>query len=424
MSPRAAHVTAWAAFVASVALSVPGLVLDWEARDITSSPATGSRALDLLLETLSLSLLLVLVAFPLVGLVIATRRSTSPIGWLLLAIGLGWGLVGATSGYADYGLKYHPGSLPRADVAAAVGLGSWAPPIGIMGTFLLLLFPTGHLPSHRWRFVAYTAGFAIVVSTVVSLFQPGPMTNSGYPTTPNPIGVQSLASVLKASQSVVLLLALTMAASAASLVVRFRRASATERLQIKWLAAAAAVVAAIYLGDISVSAIVNRSTGTSSWLDLADDLVILGFGLVPVAIGIAVLRHRLFEIDTIIRKTLVYTLLVACLAGIYVGGVYAIDRLVRTASGQSGTLAVTISTLAVALGFQPLRARILRGVDRRFYRARYDTAQTLDQFAGRLRERVDLEAVSVELLDVVHDTLHPTSATLWLRGPYESERVP
>jgi hypothetical protein len=425
MSPRAAHVTAWAAFAGAAALWVPGAVLDWEARDVTSSPATGNRAVDLLLETLSLSFLLVLLAFPLVGLVIATRRRTSPIGWLLLAIGLGWGLVEGAGGYADYGLKAHPGSLPRADIAAAIGLGAWAPSVGIMGTFLLLLFPTGHLPSRRWRFVAYVAAFAIVVTTVVSLLKPGPMTNSGYPTTPNPIGVESLASVLNVLESIVLVLAVTMAASAASLVVRFRRASTTERLQIKWLVAAAALVAAVYLGDSSVSAIVNRSTARQSpWLELADDLAVLGFGLVPIAIGIAVLRHRLFEIDTIIRKTLVYAVLVGCLAALYVGGVYAIDRVVGTVSGQSDTLAVTISTLAVALGFQPLRARILRGVDRRFYRARYDAPRTLDRFASRLRERVDLEAVSAELLDVVHETLNPASTTLWLRAPREGDRVP
>jgi hypothetical protein len=424
VSPRTAHATAWAAFAGAAALWVPGFVLDWQARDVASSPATGNRVFDLLLEALSLSLLLVLLAFPLVGLVIATRRRTSPIGWLLLVIGLGWGLVGGTSGYADYGLKHRPGSLPGADLVAAVGMGAWAIPVGVMGTFLLLLFPTGHLPSRRWRPVAYAAAFAVAVSTVVSLLQPGPMTSSGYPTASNPIGVESLASVLKPARSIVLLLALTMAASAASLVVRFRRAPATERLQIKWLAAAAGLVAAIYLGDTSVSAIVNRSTGTSPWLDLADDLVILGFGLVPVAIGIAVLRYRLFEIDTIIRKTLVYTVLIACLAGVYVGGVYAIDRVVRSASGQSGTLAVTISTLAVALAFQPLRARIKRGVDRRFYRTRYDTARTVDRFANRLRDRVDLEGVSAELLDVVHDTLSPASTTLWLRARYDPERVP
>jgi hypothetical protein len=424
VSPRTAHATAWAAFAGAAALWVPGFVLDWQARDVASSPATGNRVFDLLLEALSLSLLLVLLAFPLVGLVIATRRRTSPIGWLLLVIGLGWGLVGGTSGYADYGLKHRPGSLPGADLVAAVGMGAWAIPVGVMGTFLLLLFPTGHLPSRRWRPVAYAAAFAVAVSTVVSLLQPGPMTSSGYPTASNPIGVESLASVLKPARSIVLLLALTMVASAASLVVRFRRAPAMERLQIKWLAAAAGLVAAIYLGDTSVSAIVNRSTGTSPWLDLADDLVILGFGLVPVAIGIAVLRYRLFEIDTIIRKTLVYTVLIACLAGVYVGGVYAIDRVVRSASGQSGTLAVTISTLAVALAFQPLRARIKRGVDRRFYRTRYDTARTVDRFANRLRDRVDLEGVSAELLDVVHDTLSPASTTLWLRARYDPERVP
>jgi hypothetical protein len=424
MSPRAARFTAWAAFAGAAALWVPGFALDWQARDVTSAPSTGNRAADLVLEALQVSLLVSLLAFPLVGLLIATRRRTSPIGWLLLAIGLGWGVVVGTGGYADYGLKHHPGSLVRPDIAAGIGQAAWAVPVGLMGTFLLLLFPTGHLPSRRWRAVGYTAAFAIVGCTAVSLLQPGPMTDNGYATTSNPFGVESLATFLKAAQSIVLLLAVTMAASAASLVVRFRRASVTERLQIKWLVTAAALVAALYLGDTSVSAIVNRSTSVQSpWLDLADDLSVLGFGLVPVSIGIAVLRHKLFEIDTIIRKTVVYTVLVACLAALYVGGIYAIDRVVRTASGQSGTLAVTISTLGVAVVFQPLRARIKRGVDRRFYRTRYNAARTLDRFAGRLRELVELDAVSAELLEVVHETLSPASTTLWLRARVDGKRV-
>jgi hypothetical protein len=418
MSPRASRVTAWAAFAGAAVLWIPGFVLDWQARDVTSSPSTGNRAADLLIEALQVSLLIALLAFPLVGLLIATRRRTSPIGWLLLAIGLGWAVVVGTGGYADYGLKHHPGSLPHADIAGAINGAAWAAPVGIMGTFLLLLFPTGHLPSGRWRIVSYVAAFAIAGCTVVSLLQPGPMSGGGYPTTSNPFGIQSLDSILKAAQSIVLLLAVTMAASAASLVVRFRRASATERLQIKWLVTAAAFVAALYLGDIVVSAIVNRSTSVESpWLDLADDLSVLGFGLVPVSIGIAVLRHKLFEIDTIIRKTVVYAVLVACLAALYIGGVYAIDRVVRSASGQSGTLAVTISTLAVAVVFQPLRARIKRGVDRRFYRTRYNAARTLDRFASALREHVELDAVSAELLNVIDETLSPASTTLWLRAP-------
>ncbi len=162
-----------AAFVGAAALWVPGFVLDWQARDVTSSPSTGNRAADLVLEGLQVSLLIALLAFPLVGLLVATRRRTSPIGWLLLVIGLGWAVIVGTGGYADYGLKHHAGSLPRADVAAGIGQAAWAVPVGLMGTFLLLLFPTGHLPSRRWRAVGYAAAFAIVGCTVVSLLQPG-----------------------------------------------------------------------------------------------------------------------------------------------------------------------------------------------------------------------------------------------------------
>jgi hypothetical protein len=176
-------------------------------------------------------------------------------------------------------------------------------------------------------------------------------------------------------------------------------------------------VAAIYLVVWPVSAIVSPSGDAGpTWLQAARTLALLSFGLIPVAIGVAVLRYGLYAIDVIVRKTLIYAVLIACLAALDIGSVYAIESAVRTVSGQSGTLAVTISTLVVGVVFQPLRSRIQRAVDHRFYRARYDATRTLETFSAHMRDLVDLEALNDEVLEVVKGALHPSHATLWLRS--------
>ena len=213
----------------------------------------------------------------------------------------------------------------------------------------------------------------------------------------------------------------TMVASAASLVVRFRHAGLVEREQVKWLAAAAGLSAWVYLVDLCVSVVAGGAGPEPVWRVALDDTFVLSLGLIPVAIGVAVLRYRLYEIDVIIRRTLVYAVLVSALAVLYLVGVFAIQAAVRSVSGQSGTLAVTVATLLVAVAFQPLRARIRGAVDHRFYRARYDAARTLESFSGRLREQVEIETVSGEVLDVVRQTLQPAHVPLWLRSP-EAER--
>jgi len=188
-------------------------------------------------------------------------------------------------------------------------------------------------------------------------------------------------------------------------------------LRFRFLVMAAAV-ALVYAIVVPLGALVDPSSQhPPAWLSAAQSASLLSFGLIPVAIVFAVLRYRLYEIDVIIRRTLVYAALVGCLATLYLGGVYAIQTTVRTVSGQSGTLAVTVATLLVAAAFQPLRGRIQRAVDHRFYRGRYDAARTLESFSGRLREQVEIEMVSGEVLDVVRQTLQPAHVSLWLREP-------
>jgi hypothetical protein len=403
---------AWAVFALTATVWAVAIVLDGLTRDSARRDELGPY------DVVGLVVVVLLFAFPLAGVAIATRRPATPIGWLLLAIGLGWGVLLATEAYAVYGLAAHPGALPGADVVAACNQAVWAVPVGLLGTFLLLLFPDGHLPGPRWRWLGYSAAFWIAATVAVSLFQPGGMVDAGYPHVQNPLGIDRLERVMRLAQFVVIPLALTMAVCAVSLVVRYRRSPGIQRQQIKWLAAAATSATVLYPAGLAASGIFGAKSGHEPlWQLVVENLFLSSFALIPISIGVAVLRYRLYEIDVLIRRTLVYAALVAALALVYFGGVFGIQAAVRSASGQSGTLAVTVSTLLVAAAFQPLRARIQRAVDHRFYRGRYDAARTLESFSGRLREQVEIETVSGEVLDVVRQTLQPAHVSLWLRSP-------
>jgi hypothetical protein len=405
---------AWVVFAATCVLWVLAILTTWLTRDLASPETLGSTSAD---AVVGIAIGVVLLAFPIAGVVVAIRQPANPVGWILLAIGAGWGLLAGVTSYADYGIRLHPGSVPAADLAAALTVSVWAVPVGLTGTFLLLLFPDGRLPGPRWRWVARVAALTTVLGATTGPLDTGALESTPYAQTPNPLGIGGMGPVVGVLNYGVLVLALTMAASAVSLVVRFRRSGPVAREQVKWLAAAAGASASIYLVDLCASLLAGGSGPEPVWRVALDDAFVLSVGLTPIAIGIAVLRYRLYEIDVIIRRTLVYAALVGCLATLYLGGVYAIQAAVRSVSGQSGTLAVTISTLLVAAAFQPLRSRIQRAVDHRFYRGRYDAARTLESFSGRLREQVDIEAVSGEVLDVVRQTLRPAHASLWLREP-------
>jgi hypothetical protein len=371
---------------------------------------------------IALAIVVAIVTYPAAGWLIAARRPENPIGWLLLAVGFSWGLT-ATSTYADYTIKLH-NDLPGGALVAAVGSAFWLPAIGITGTFLLLLFPDGHLPGRRWRYVAWATVVAMGAALTGLIFRPGPLADAGYPGEQNPVGIGVIGGpvLTTADWLAILVVVAMMVASAASLVVRYRRARGLERQQVKWLAGAAAGVASAYAVVVPLGGYVDPSSqDTPVWLSAAQTLSLLSFCLIPVAIVFAVLRYRLYDIDVIIRRTLVYAVLVASLAALYLGGVTLIGGVLRDVTGGSGAIGVTVSTLAVAGAFQPLRARIQRMVDRRFYRGRYDAARTLEAFSGRLREQVEIETVSGEVLDVVRQTLQPAHVSLWLREP-EVER--
>ena len=364
------------------------------------------------------ALYVVVGSLPVAGVVIVRQQPRNRIGWLLIGIAGVWGLGLATDDYARYGLVVDPGSLPWPEIAAALNAVTWAPGLGLMGTFLILLFPDGRLPSPRWRPVAWLCGITLVGLTVTAELTPGKLGVGPAPQLENPWGLQFAAPVLGPLLAVLLLtLPVCVVLCAAGLILRFRRSSGVERLQLKWLATAAGVVALMFLGSFVSSALYQALSavgGDPGWMTLLDSLTLLSFALIPAAVGTAMLRHRLYDIDVVINRTLVYAALTVTLAGVYVGSVLVLQRVVHPLTRDSA-LAVACSTLAVAAAFRPARTRIQAAVDRRFYRTRYDAGRTLDAFASRLRHELDLEAVGADLRTTVTDTVQPAHLSLWLR---------
>ncbi len=351
-------------------------------------------------------------AFPLAGIMILSRQPRNRIGWILMAIGL---MTAQPLGaYGFFALAHR---LPGGALATVLNAPMWAPPIVTMGTFLLLRFPDGTLLSSRWRWVERLAGASIVLIVVILVLVPKDLGDLGYPDVRNPIAIDALAGVLSAALALVLLIPVTMVLSAASLVIRLRRSSGVEREQLKWLTAAAGVVAAIFLVGMLASVVTGSLWAKTSpdWLNVLDSLSAYTFLLIPVAIAIAILRYRLYDIDRIISRTLGYAIVTLILGGTFAGLVLGLQALARPLVGSS-QVAVAVSTLAVAALFGPLRGRVQATVDRRFYRSRYDAVQLSEGLAARLRDDVDLNAVRGELISTADAAFQPASVAVWVRG--------
>ena len=399
---RTVRITSWGAFGLTVALFAAGFVLT-----LLSPAVRHDEGWSMNSVLVGLLFGLTLSAFPAVGVVLATRRPENPIGWLLLAIGLCWG-ISNMSAYSDYGLLQHPGSLPFAPLVAAISSSFWLPAICLSGTFLILLFPDGRLLTRRWRWVAWLSAAGLVVGTLALALTPGLMPNAGYPHTRNPLGAPSwFAGVVDVLHLSIFLVPLAMALSAVSLVVHYRRSSGAGRQQMKWLAAAAAVVACTYCIAFSLP-----GQRASTVLTVLQDIALCTFGLVPIAIGFAVLRYRLYEIDRLISRTLSYALVTGLLGGLFLGLVFLTTNVLPFSS----PVGVAASTLASAALFNPLRTRVQRLVDQRFNRARYDAEATVAAFASHLRDSIDLASVQAHLIEAVDRTLAPDRASLWIRS--------
>jgi len=343
--------------------------------------------------------------FSIVGAIVASRHPRNTIGWIFCTTGFAVGLSTLASGYAKLWLASGWGSRSLGETAAWFSSWVWIALVVLPTTFLLLLFPDGRLPSPRWRPVAWCAGLGISGLVVGYALEAGPL--GDFPQVVNPYGVDSpVVGIVRVAANVVV--GVCMVAAAVSVIVRARHAGRVARQQIKWLAYGGAVV----VGAIFVAG------GISIWSDTAA-IAVISLALVglPVFTGIAIVRYRLYNIDLIINRTLVYGALTALLAAVYFGGVATTQALFRALTGQEQQpqLAIVVSTLVIAALFNPLRRRIQSFIDRRFYRRKYDARKTLEAFSATLRDETDLGALSDDLVGVVQETMQPTHVSLWLR---------
>jgi hypothetical protein len=410
MSTRAASWLAWSLAGLSVARFVANVVLYFLTRSVQPPPSWGTGGLSVVLI-----FLLPFLAFPLVGALIASRRPNNPIGWICLAVGIFWMLANLSSGYGMYGLLARPGSVPFPAAIGSLGEWMWVPAVGMLSTYLILLFPDGKLPSRRWRPLARLSGAVIILVSTGFALTPGTM--DGLPGIRNPFGLEQYPWVADVTLGVILLLPLCILASAVSLVLRFLRSGGEEREQIKWLAFAALLLGLGFSSYAIPGTIWQGDAGGANplWAKLLEDAVTLSFAGIPVAVGIAILRYRLYEIDLLINRTLVYGALTTTLVAVYVGSVVLLQGALRALIGHESQLAVVASTLLIAALFNPLRRRIQAFIDRRFYRRKYDAAKTLEAFSAKLRDETDLDALSDDLVTVVRETMQPTHVFLWLR---------
>jgi hypothetical protein len=345
---------------------------------------------------------LALVVAATVGAVLASRLPRHPVGWLLLGVGLSVAGSGLADGYARYGLVARPGSLPGAH-----WVGVYSPATAIVGLalvgFVLLLTPTGRLPSPRWRWWAWVAAAGPVLFTLALTLGPG-LVIPPYQSAVEPVTIPALAGAVLVAIAVGFFVTVAgLVVGAWSLMARFRRARGVERQQLRWLALAATLT-----GMGAAVAGVSMVVGATAVLLFAVGVCL---ALLPLATGAAILRYRLYDLDRLISRTLAWALLTLLLVGGYAVVVLGVGQVL----GRNSSLAVAAATLAVAAAFTPARRRIQQAVDRRFNRRRYDAAQTIAAFGDRLRQQVDLDTLTGELLAVVEETMQPTRASLWLR---------
>jgi len=402
MSTRISFWLAWFAWVLYLVITLLTVLLT-----LKNAPA------DLLSDSFND---LVLLVFITVGAFIASRRPENPIGWIICTGTLIWALSLLALEYGIYGLITAPGSLPGGALvslfgAVARGIGWY-----LIMTFLLLLFPNGHLPSSRWRPLAWLIAGLLAAYMITLLLDPNPFIHVDSSLAPvrNPLGIAGASDLFDRFNSLILLVLLaTVVACIASVIVRFRRARGDERQQLKWLAYGTLLSLLIVVAIIA-SMVANVDTGPLS--SALFYLPVLG---ITISAGIAILRYRLYTIDILINRTLVYGALTALLALIYFGLVFILQSLVRALGGQFSQTPLVIvgSTLVIAALFQPLRRRIQQVIDRRFYRRKYDATKTVQAFSATLRSEVDLSQLREHLITVVQETMQPTQVSLWLRPP-------
>src|SRR5215218_5601663 len=406
--PRATALLARGLCSVSLTLTVLGLFLLVVSRSPVGVPLyAGAPVFDYWLENTVIA-----ISFSTVGAIITPRLSPkNPIGWIFCSIGVIAGMRLFVSEYAIVTLLAEPRSVPAimpgGEVLAWISSWLWVPHIGLF-VLLALLFPDGRLPSSRWRPFGWLVGVVVVTGTVsVALW---PETAAGFDLVNHPLGIEVATDTVNPVETILYALGLI---AAASLLVRLRRSMGVKRQQVKWFAYAVAVLATSAI----LAYVVSESVGVI-WLEWVSSILVIASAVgLPVAVGIAILRYRLYNIDLLLNRTLVYGALTAVLAAVYFGSIVLFQALFRAFTGQESQVAVVVSTLAIAALFTPLRLRIQSFIDRRFYRRKYDARKTLEAFSAKQRIETDLDALSSELIDVIRETMQPTRVSLWLKAP-------
>jgi hypothetical protein len=393
MSGRSASWLAWSACALSLALTALSVLL------IVLLLRSDTTIYYYWLETS-----MVAVGYSTVGAIVASRLSESPIGWLFCAIGLSFGVSHFSAEYAAYALLAPSGSLPGGQAFVWLTSWVWVGGLGLI-VFLDLLFPNGRLPSTRWRWFARFTAVVLLPAAILAALSPGLILSS---TLINPLGIEGLPNASKAIEAFMYALVVV---GASSMLARLRHAGRIERQQIKWFAYATAVA----ISGVILKNTVYPPVGVTWvwWVGLI--LTAVGVVSSPVAMGIAIFRYRLYQIDSLINRTLVYGSLTATLVALYFVVIVVLQRLFVVLTGEKSTLAVVASTLVIAALFNPFRRRIQAVVDRSFYRRKYDTRKTLEAFSMKLRDETDLNALSDDLVRVVRETMQPAHISLWLR---------
>src|SRR5215216_6428350 len=400
MSSREAARLAWCMCGASLVFTVLGLLFL-----VTSQSRTGAPVYDYWLVNTVIA-----IGFSTVGAVITPRLPRlNPIGWLFCTIGLVGGVRLFVAEYAIVTLLAEPGSLPSmlpgGETLAWISSWVWVLHVGLF-VFLALLFPEGRPPSSRWRPSVWGIGVVVVAGTVSVVLWP--LTKKGFDLLNHPLGTEVATDVINPVETIVYALGLI---AAASLFVRLRGSKGVERQQVKWFTYAVAVLAT----SATLAYVVSESMGVV-WLDrVSYVLVIASVVGLTVAVGIAILRYHLYNIDLIINRTIVYGSLTAVLAVLYFGSIVVLQLLFRALTGEGSQLVVVASTLAIAALFNPSRRRIQGFIDRSFYRRKYDAVKTLEGFSAKLRDETDLDALRGELVGIVRETMQPAHVSMWLR---------
>ena len=399
MSVRAVGAISWVVFPLVVVLTLGGIYLSVLNRAV-DEPGAAGVVVSTLPDLVALGLLAL-------GLLVAHGRPANPVGWIIAGTVVTAGLTDFVESYAVYALYTDPGSLPGGETMAWLSNWTFIPVLFAAPAMLFLLFPDGKLVSHRWRPVFWIVILTTLAAMTSAIFQPV-LNDPPFEGVVNPLGFAPPQALLAPLSYIGWPgMAASFLVAALAMILRLRRSRGLERQQLKWLAAAAAV-----LPLASVSGVVLYYLGYES---IAGFLAIFSIFPIFLAAGYAILRYRLYDIDLIINRTLVYGSLTATLVAGYVGTVVVLQRALVFFTGQESTLAVVASTLVIAALFNPLRRRFQAFIDRLFYRRKYDAAKTLEAFSIKLRDETDLDALGSDLVSVVRETMQPAHASLWLR---------